>query len=470
MTALETESLVLMGSTAVPQAPGTHFYYGKTDRFGAPRAPYLPGQAVASLPFYLVGRFLSQNVASIPQRLRRIVCDFFQVLSSAMFAAIAAAAILLLLLNMGLDVGPAMAAAGTAAFATPLACYSGWFYSEPLACALLMAALLAFFSTRGASEVSWLPLSVGGLLLGGMIWVRATHVIAVPVLLVGILAQHRGYDGRRMATVAASIVGLFVLALLWRNHHLYGSFFDFGYPIDVDGKEGVNSFRGSFFKGFSGFLVSPGKSIFVFSPTIILSILGLRSLWRFSKGLTIVASGLPIVYLLFFSKFMQWEGGYCYGPRFLVPALVAATLGLGPYFAQPGRSHRIGAYLLFCFGFLVQFLGLAVNYLQTEFNGTYYDRLYNYQFSFLGPLAQAKLLVHTIVDHPPASIGNGFDRWWIFFADAGIPMSVTYCFGLLLLVGMAFSAWALSKSLDRCEKVTIHKRRINRRHQPVSEA
>lgn len=450
MTALQTESLVLFGSTAVPQAPGTHFYYGRIDRFGAPRAPYLPGQALASLPFYLVGRSLSQHVASIPQRSRRIVCDFFQVLSSALFAAIAAASILLLLLKIGLDVRTALAAAVTAALATPLACYAGWFYSEPLACALLMGALLALLSKRSSSEISWLSSCVGGLLLGGMIWVRATHIIAVAVLLIGILVQYRGSSGWRMATVVASIVGLFALALLWRNHHLYGSFFDFGYPSAVDGKEGVNSFRGSFFKGFAGFLFSPGKSIFVFSPTIILSVLGLPSLWRFSKGLTIVVSGLPIVYLLFFSKFMQWEGGYCYGPRYLVPALVVATLSLGPYFAQPGRLRRISAYFLFSCGFLVEFLGLAVNYLQTEFNGTYYDRLYNYQFGFWGPLAQAKLLIHCILNHAPGSLGNGFDRWWIFLAGAGIPMRVTYSFGLVLLAGMAFTAWILSRTLEQC--------------------
>src|ERR1019366_6825643 len=47
-------------------------------------------------------------------------------------------------------------------------------------------------------------------------------------------------------------------------------------------------------------------------------------------GLAVVGAATPVVYLLFFATYTQWEGGYSYGPRYLVPALALLGLGIGP--------------------------------------------------------------------------------------------------------------------------------------------
>ena len=49
-TLYTTESLVLHGTTAVPQAVALHNFYGRLDVHGQPRAAYPPGQALACAP------------------------------------------------------------------------------------------------------------------------------------------------------------------------------------------------------------------------------------------------------------------------------------------------------------------------------------------------------------------------------------------------------------------------------------
>ena len=67
-TLYTTESLVLRGSTAVPQAVEMHNFYGRYDLHGQPRAAYPPGQALLCAPWYAIGQYL---LAPIARRARR---------------------------------------------------------------------------------------------------------------------------------------------------------------------------------------------------------------------------------------------------------------------------------------------------------------------------------------------------------------------------------------------------------------
>src|SRR6202030_4073625 len=137
--------------------------------------------------------------------------------------------------------------------------------------------------------------------------VRPTHVIAAPVFLAAILVRDRE-KGWRAAFVTAAFVGLFGAAYLLRNLHLFGNPLDFGYPATSDGGKSMNSFDTPLFTGLYGFLLSRGKSVFIFAPPIFLAIGGLRKLARLDRGLAIIAGATPLVYLFFFARYTQWEG------------------------------------------------------------------------------------------------------------------------------------------------------------------
>jgi hypothetical protein len=444
--AFQAESLASHGTTAIPQAVDLKLFYGTFDRFGRPQSPYPPGQAVALLPWCAAGQFAANHLPGVASDARDIVSDFFLTGESAFFSALTVALALLIFLRLGIAPKTSLMAAGMLALATPIAAYSGWLFSEPLATALLLAAAAVLFA-----RPQWLAISVAqafaaGALLGAAVWVRPTHIIAVPVFLAALFVREREKGWRAAAALAAAAGGGVVL-LLWRNAYLYGQPFEFGYPAAAEGGKALNTFQTPLATGLVGFLFSPGKSIFLYSPPILLALIGLPRLWRRDRGLAFVAGAAPIVYLLFFATYTQWEGGYCYGPRYLVPALTLLGLGIGPALAQVQSGHEAAsrnvrrfAIAVFAVGFLVQAVGMTTSFLEADVAGAYYNAYYNYRMGF-SPIAMHLHLLAHYMTAEAAPIGRGFDKWWVFLSKAGVSTGILLLLAGVLLACVSASAW-----------------------------
>ncbi len=70
----------------------------------------------------------------------------------------------------------------------------------------------------------------------------------------------------------------------------------------------------------------------------------------------------PLIYLFFFARYTQWEGGYCVGPRYLVPSIVLLCLGLGPVLADGASRTEIIALFVLVLGAFVQSVSLATSF------------------------------------------------------------------------------------------------------------
>ena len=202
--AFQVESLAKHGTTAIPQAVKTKMFYGTFDRFGRPESPYPPGQALVMLPWYAVGRLVGNQLTGVPPDLRDVVSDFFLTGESAFFSALAAALTLCIFLHLGIAPKISLMAAGILALATPLAAYSGWLFSEPLAAALLLGAAAVLFAAPQETPVRISRALGAGALLGAAIWVRPTHIIAVPIFLIALFIRERekGYSAATALAVA----------------------------------------------------------------------------------------------------------------------------------------------------------------------------------------------------------------------------------------------------------------------------
>jgi hypothetical protein len=446
----QTESLALRGSTAVPQAVVAKWFYGELDRFGQPQTPYPPGQPVASIPWFVVGHFAAKHLPGVPVDSRDLVGDLFFTASSAAYSALAATLALVIFLRMKISVGASLAAAGMLALASPLAAYSAWFFSEPLATVFLVGAAAALFTGDADIPVSKGRAALAGILLGAAIWVRPTHVLAAAVFLIALYVRDRKSSFTAVAVLSA-IVGFAGAAFLWRNSYLFGSFFNFGYPPAAEGGKALNTFNTPFFTGLFGYLFSPGKSIFIFAPAVLLAIFGWRSLWRKNRGLATVALLTPIVYILFFATYTQWEGGYCYGPRYLLPALTLLGLALGPALADAGRWVRVSAIALFVAGFAVQAIGITTSFLEAAV-GKYYDATFNYNMAFAPVWRQTRFLWYYAKSPIPAPMGRGFDRWWLLLGKAGVSHGTLWTIGLLEFACAAISGFVLWQSWRNRER------------------
>ena len=448
--AYQTESLARHGTTAVPQAIGANWFYGEMDRFGRPQTPYPPGQPAGSVPWYWFGQFAAQHLPGVPAVARDLISDFFLTGGSAVDSALAATLALLIFLRTKISVGKSVAAAGMLALASPLAAYSAWFFSEPLATALLVGAAGALFCGDADIPVPTKRAAIAGVLLGMAIWVRPTHVIAVAAFLIALYVRDR-MRAIAPGIVLGAIVGFSGAAYLWRNNYLFGSFFNFGYPPVAEGGKALNSFNTPFFTGLFGYLFSPGKSIFIFAPVVLLAIFGWRRLWLKNRGLATLAWLTPVIYILFFATYTQWEGGYCYGPRYLLPALTLCGLALGTALEGAGRWMRVSAIALFVAGFLVQTIGVTTSFLEAAV-GKYYDATFNYNMAFTPVWRQVRLARYYANSPVAAPIGRGFDRWWLMLGKAGVSHGTLWSIGILEFICAAISGIVLWQSLKNRER------------------
>ncbi|MFZ1918194.1 MAG: hypothetical protein WAU58_11520 [Terriglobales bacterium] len=495
-TLYTTESLVLHGTTAVPQAVALHNFYGRPDVHGQPRAAYPPGQAVACMPWYAVGQYALARLPGVPAEDTDLVVAFASCLSSATFAALTVTFFFLLLVGIGTPLRATLLATAMLGLATPIFAYSAWLFSEPLSAAIFTGVAWLLFGRSSKlrnsmpeegngqnievqdevfgkrKPISPQTAAIAGLILGLATLVRPTNVIAIAVFAVAVMMKNGEAGGcpsacpepvegfapgfsaltwawrsipAALALCVASAVG--VVILLAHNALLFGSPFAFGYPAIAEGAKRLNSFDTPILKGLYGFLLSPGKSAFLFAPPIILALIGLGALWRRDRGLATVAILLPLADLLFFAKYSQWEGGYCVGPRYLVPALVLLCVGLGPVLANAGARIKTLAVVLLVAGALVQSISLATSFMEDQApRGHYYDANWTYRLGY-SLAGQVHLFFKYLGSSEPARLGLGWDRWFVFLAKGGISRATLAMLVAAMAAGFGISILGLAKSV-----------------------
>lgn len=444
-TLYTTESLVLRGSTAVPQAVQLRNFYGRYDRTGQPRAAYPPGQALLCAPWYALGQYLLARLPGVPQEDTDLIVAFSSCLSSATFSALTVAFFFLLLYGIGIPVSAALFAATMVGLGTPIFAYSGWLFSEPVSAAIFMGVALLLFGRR-KQTITWRAAFVAGVILGLATIVRPTNVVAIPVFAAAVLVRD-GKPGLRAAFILCVASSIGVALLLAHNAFLFGGPFQFGYPSVAEGAKRLNTFDTPLVTGLYGFLFSPGKSVFIFAPPVILGWAGLRRLWKLERGVATVAIALPLLYLLFFARYTQWEGGYCVGPRYLVPSIALLCLGLGPVLAADVPNIRKFAPFALGLGIFVQCVSLATSFMEDQVpRGHYYDANWTYRLSY-SLSGQIHLFWKYLTSGEPARLGLGWDRWFVFLHKAGVSIATLAVLGLCMAAGLAISLSRLKRQL-----------------------
>ena len=445
----QARDLVETGSLTVPASTTGFTFYGERDRQGRLRAPNGPMHAIALVPYYMLGK-LMVFAPGVPDVARDLVLTFAVVLSSTTCAALAAALFLWLLLCRRTPPPVAIAVALAFAVGTPLVGYSAWLFSEPLTTMLLIGAALCIFGNAQPATAARSLLA--GVLLGACVLVRPGHTLAAPVFVAAVLVR----DGRRgipsaLALGGAAAIGV-AIALAW-NTYLFGNPLDFGYPEVADGGKRINGFATPLMRGLAGFLLSPGKSIFVFAPLVLIAMPAVRRLARVDRGLALLAVAMPVSYLLLYARYTQWEGGYCVGPRYLLPSLPFLLLALGPDLADAGPAAWRRFFALTAAGAVVQSVSLATSFLEDQYAGGYYDQAFNYRIGYVPLYSQSLLFVRYLLavvrGGPSSPLGTGFDRWFLFLHKASVSWwPIAGLVGTAMIVAVC-SALHLQR-LSRC--------------------
>ncbi len=201
------------------------------------------------------------------------------------------------------------------AFGTSAWAYSRTFLSEPLSGLCLVAA--AYCVTRwprGGPRWLWL----GGAIAGFSLHVHALNLVFTPCLLGHALATG---GWRRRGLLGAGVAFAVGAGLL-----LLGQWLRFGDPLET-GRFGYYSEFVAPWEGMVAQVVAPGRSLFLYSPALLLGLCGWGTLRRRLPGafwFAVAAIGLR---WLAISTRSDWFGGWGLGPRHLVPVIPVAMLG-----------------------------------------------------------------------------------------------------------------------------------------------
>lgn len=455
MTLFQAESLLDRASTAVPQSLQARNFYGKYDLQHQPRSPYPAGLAILAVPYVWFARDVLSKLPGVAHDRTSIFYleGFAATLSSATFAAAAMVVFFLFLRHLRLSRGDSLLITACVAFGTFLFPYSGYFFSEPLTTLLFLLSAYTLFATNG--PVTHRRAVLAGIILGFSLWVRPTMVLAAGVFALAVLARDQSERWKVAGSVlllpAISAVGY----LAW-NKHLFGRALEFGYPEAAELGKNLNSFQTPFYVGLTGLLLSPGKSIFLYCPLLILAIYGVRKLWRIDRGLATLSAGLPLLYLLFYMRYTQWEGGYCPGPRYMLPSVLVCCLGLVPFMQSNSKSAKKAIFALAILGFAVQLVAYSTSFLEDQVGGQhYYDAHYDYRMSY-DPMVSQTARVFAYLRGKPAPLGLGFDRWFVFLSKLGVSSGTLIFIAILPLAMAAWSSWVLRRVwIDAAEAVSV---------------
>ena len=238
-----------------------------------------------------------------------------------------------------------------AGLASPLWMYARVLFAEAvLACALTAAVAIVFLPPP---EESPRPLRLrdspfrffgAGLIVGVGVLTRAAFAIYLPALIWLIWRRSTAHD--RLPRLAAFGIGLFPFAagVLWHNALRFGDPFQFGYAGE--------SFSTPPWEGIPGLLISPGKGVFSYAPPLILSVI----LWpRFRRAYPALGGFLALAWITalpFYGMWWAWDGGWSWGPRFVVPLIPLSCLPL-TMLPQERAWRGIAAALIVC-GIVIQ--------------------------------------------------------------------------------------------------------------------
>jgi hypothetical protein len=230
--------------------------------------------------------------------------------ASVLVAYLAMLLAMLLFHALARDVGatPTKALAVTAAafLATPVWHYSRSLFNEGF---LLLFAVAAYLLVLRGRRF-WLA----GVLIGlGMLMKPPYGVVAIP-LLVHVARQRRW---RPVAELMAPCVAA-ALGVLAQNAYFFGAPWRSSQPFQV----------GNPLTGLPGMLFDPLHGLLPFAPLLLLAVLGWRTLLRERRPQAATLLGGIAIYVGLISIWAGWNGGWCYGPRLLIPVVPFCALGL----------------------------------------------------------------------------------------------------------------------------------------------
>jgi len=374
--------------------------------------------------------------------------------------AITVAALIIVALQLGASLRGAALVGLAFGFGSYAFAYAKMFDTEPGTAMCLIVAVL--FGIEGARTKKKGALLACGLAAGAAVLFRLTALIFLPVFgLWFLVGKGDRLKAVRDAAWFSAGAGAVLLAQLALNAWRYGNALTLGYNQSASNLRGLPG-SGSITNGLWGLWLSPGKSLFLYAPFVLLSIAGLYwSVRKVPREMALLIA-LVIANTFVFARVRFWAGDWAWGPRYMIIVLPCLAAMCAPLVNMKGWRNALlalgGLGLLFPGA-----LGVFVNF------NTYYQRAHK----TLGPTFlnaiyhrvgqqpiwhHVKILVQEwgnlgrpygllyLKSQPRVDVWWLDDRWWITAHPGRLTAAVLM---VLVVVALAISGALVMRSALR---------------------
>ncbi|MBT5877395.1 MAG: phospholipid carrier-dependent glycosyltransferase [Candidatus Latescibacteria bacterium] len=483
------EGIVERHSVSLPK---TNMMYMTPGRDGLSYSYFALGSSLTMIPFYLIGDAASALAPQIP---RSIILEFCYSFINSLVTALTCTVLFLICRSLGYGTKTAIVTSLIYGFATIAWPYAKTTWSEPQSLLCVLASFLCLLKFR--SKDRWFWLSISGTLLGYGITTRSEMGLFLFVFS-GFILFSLWHRNRRIANIAKA--GLFYgipLAFfgfinLYYNYLRFEDWLNFGQLNSVEQHLGQTS---PFWDSVEGFLVgtyqhlfSTGKGLLVFSPPILLFYWAIKRFRVKHPQVALVCIAIPVMF--FISAGTSWQMTFmAWGERYFVsltPFLVLPLAALIEDLVTNVSSYmKRSVFVLTGIGFLVQLLGVTVNFQATSdrllSEGDKFDvQMLSYDPEYSPILLNFKELITKIEQNgtavnkdaysassvpgnlsgpPVANLDDlttrqnirfrTFDFWFSYMYASGIPLVIILLPVAAMLTVICLSSWKLVQACEQ---------------------
>jgi hypothetical protein len=383
-------SLVLRGNLAI--GPGQHVFRGRDGRL---YSHFAIGQTLLVLPLAAAGEAAARLV---PENVLRVAIgrepdgnldtqEDPAIFLASLYAPLATGALVGLFYaferRLGVSRRGALLAAALLGGATYVAALSVFFLAHTTEALAILGALCALHAWRSGGRLR--DLALGSALASSLVLIRVPALAAGPALagylLFGVAERLRSPPRPPLLRVAAAVLAppLCVAAV-----HLAVNRAEWGTWIASPMLAQAPLLRGSLWHGLHGLLLSPGASLFVYSPLLLLLPFTLPGFWRVHRAECVAVLALAASFLLVCGRFLFWHGLWSApGPRYLFALVPALMLPLGAWLdGARSRAARAGVAALALGGLGVQLVLMSVHWRRAVERMGYQNETAHFEFLF----------------------------------------------------------------------------------------
>jgi len=395
-----------------------------------------PGMSIVSIPFGLVGYALEKiiNIRKLKDTikneqdtnlqlyyLRKMPSAFFSGLINPILSALILLIFYSFCLNLSSSPTKSLVSALLLGCGTIIWPYSCTYWTQPIITLCFISAF--YFIHLYAQNEKSRYLVYAGLVGGYAIVTRPEAILIIPWFILYILFIQWPNKRKLLDALSIFIVPVLffiVLQMLW-NYHRFGDFLQTG----AIQKRFIFYFRGKLYISLLVNLVSINRSIFIYSPPLILFFFSIKNIFIKYKNMTIIILGIVLTYLIFYSKYIFWMSATSWGPRFLVPLAPLILLPVCLFIAN-NRIKKIFTGILLSIGVFIQLIAVLIP-PQYQAMGIYMgDEFKPMEF----------FLKSEIVPQAQMLFNGHFEFWWL-------NSPIAFVFGIFFMIICLISLYFL---------------------------